>query len=110
MSKEEETIENRVAVSGAKIIDVLKHPEKAFDVVQEFCGDVSTLTDSMKNLYEQNPVELSLLGVQVEVIVKSQALGNVLLHQEFGCRDDIHEVLAHPITKEEANGYKNHID
>ena len=101
MSKEEEkTTENCVTVSGAKIVDILKHPEKAYDVIQEFCNDVSTLTDSMKNLYEQNPVELSILGVQVEVIVKSQAIGKVLLHQEFGCRDDIHEVLAHPITKE----------
>lgn len=98
--------ETAVAVSGAKIVDVLKHPERAYDTLKEFCDDVSTLTDSMKNLYEQHLVEFTLLGMQVEVSVKSKALGTTFMSQEFGCRDDLKEVLAHPMTKEEANGYE----
>lgn len=103
--RKEET-ESCVTISGAQIVDVLKHPERTFDTLKDFCDDISTLTDSMKNLYEQHLVELNLLGVQVEVVVKSETLDTTLVRQKFGCRDELSKVLAHPVTKEEADGYE----
>jgi len=99
MSKENK--ETAVVVSGAKIKEVLTNPEAAFNMLKEFCEDVNALTVRMHNLYEQHPVEFGLLGVQVEVIVRSQGIDKELLHHEFGCKGDIHEILKHPVSKEE---------
>jgi hypothetical protein len=97
----EETRETAVVVSGAEIKKVLTNPEAAFNTLEEFCDDITTLTVSMHNLYEQHPIEFSLLGVQVEVIVRSNGMGKELLHHEFGCKGDIHEILKHPVSEEE---------
>ena len=104
---EEGSKETVVAVSGAAMMDALMNPERAFDLTAEFCSDVSALIQSMHNLYEQHPIEFALLGVQVEVIVRSNSLKSILLHQEFGCKEDMREVLAHPISKEEADGIRS---
>ena len=104
---EEDTKETVVAVSGAKIIEVLSNPEKAFNILRDFCDNISTLTTSMHNLYEQHPIELGLLGVRVEVIVRSEGIsegiGKELLHTEFGSKGTARDILTHPISKEEAN-------
>ena len=97
----EEVEQTNVVISGADIKKVLANPDKAFDVLREFCDDISTLTESMDNLYEQHPIELGLLGVNVEVIVRSEAIGKELLHNEFGCKESAQEILEHPIPKEE---------
>ena len=99
----EESKETVVAVSSAKIKEVLANPDKTFDTLREFCDDISTLTKSMHNLYEQHPIEFGLLGVQVEVIVRAQGLGKELIHYEFGCRENAHKILSHPVSKEETH-------
>ena len=99
----EESKETVVTVSGAKIKEVLANPDKTFDTLREFCDDISTLTKSMANLYEQHPIEFGLLGVQVEVIVRAQGLGKELIHYEFGCRENAHKILSHPVSKEETD-------
>lgn len=103
----EHTKETGICVSGAKIKEVLSNPDKVLDVVKEFCDDVSALTVSMSNLYEQHPIEFGMLGIQVEVIVRSQALDTVLIHNELGSKDSIGTVLEHPVSDEEAAKYKN---
>ena len=75
-----------ITVEREKIKQVLaKGKDYLFGTVSDFCDDVATISDSVKNLYEEKQIELGLLGVSFHIEVKSSRLGQTLLNCDFGC-------------------------
>lgn len=88
-------------VSGKELYDVIdKGPEFAFEKLQEFTNDVSTLTQRMADLYhadEETAMLFAMLGVAVKVTV-TMGNGESTLG-EFGVGAEVHHA-----PKEDTNG------
>lgn len=83
-------------VSGEKVKEILdRGSDYAFDKMQEYCKDVQTLCERMKDLYhadDEVAMLFSILGLKVKVTVECQSGDIKLPLLNFGCGATLNEV------------------